>query len=152
MCERICGAALMTLFTDAIAEGWPLDSLIAQLLHFSNAVAEGMDRLPNGTASLKSLLRMSWRSLVMMAAADVHTFCTPAFLAEIERCSSFRFKFLRARNESLSRRKSLYNLLFDAFIEAGAGDADGVPLPRNAFAADDAGNVAGLCTLSNSLA
>jgi hypothetical protein len=90
-----------------------------QLLRFSQRVAERMEGLPYGSASLKGLLRMSWRSLILMAVADAQSCFTPAFLAELEPCSSFRFDFLRARNEKLAGRQALYEVLFDAFLEAG---------------------------------
>jgi len=32
-------------------------------------IADRMDRLPNGSSSMKDLLRMSWRSLILMAVA-----------------------------------------------------------------------------------
>ena len=82
-----------------------------------------MDRLPHGTRMLKDLLRMSWRSLILMAVADAQQFFSPAFLAELEPSSPFRFDFLRARNQKLAGRQSLYAVLFDAFLEAGA-DSD----------------------------
>jgi hypothetical protein len=142
----------VTLFTQAIAEGKPLDSLVLQLLHFSQCIADRMDCMPNGTPVLKNLLRMSWRSLILMAVADVHSFCSPAFLAGLEPCSSFRFKFLRQRNEKLSGRQALYDVLFDAFIEAAPGDHAAIPLPRESFPAPDAHPVAELRALSNSFA
>jgi hypothetical protein len=122
-----------TLFTRAIAQGMPLDSLVRQLLYFSRQIADRMDRLPHGTASLKSLLRMSWSSLVLMAVADVGTFCTRAFLDELEPYSSFRFKFLRARNQNLTGRAALYGVLFDAFVEAGSGNCARLPSPGSLF-------------------
>ena len=74
-----------------------------------------------------------------MAVADVQPYCSPSFLAELEPCSSFRFGFLHARNESLTGRQALYNVLFDAFIEAGPVDlATQLPLPRGSFPAPNA--------------
>jgi hypothetical protein len=119
-----------TLFTLAIADGSALDPLIMQLLHFSRQTADRMDRLPNGAASLKSLLRMSWRSLVMMAIAEIQCFCSPAFLARLEPYSSFRFNFLRDRSEKLAGRQPIYDMLFDAFIETGPGNRREHTLPR----------------------
>jgi hypothetical protein len=119
----------LTLFTRAAAQGEPLDSLVAQLLHFSQHVASRMDKLENGTSVLKDLLRMSWRMLIVMAVAENHTFFSSAFLAELEPCSNFRFGFLRSRNQKLAGRQALYATLFDAFLEAGEADPDGIPLP-----------------------
>ena len=123
-----------TLFTRAAAQGEPLDSLVLQLLNFSQQVADRMDRLPNGTGLLKGLLRMSWRSLILMAVADAQAFFSRAFLAELEPSSPFRFDFLRGRNEKLTGRQALYSILFDAFLEAAPDEQTGLPLPRQSFA------------------
>ncbi|MGA9670943.1 MAG: hypothetical protein WBQ94_17165, partial [Terracidiphilus sp.] len=117
----------ITIFTRAAAQGMVLDSLVMQLLHFSHHVADRIDRLSNGSSSLKDLLRMSWRSLILMAVADAPQFFSPAFLAQLEPCSSFRFEFLRARNNKLSSRQALFTTLFDAFLEAGEGDTRRLP-------------------------
>jgi hypothetical protein len=79
---------------------------------------------------LKSLLRMSWRSLILMAVADVRGYCSPAFLADLEPSSSFRFKFLGERGEQLAGREAFYNVLFEAFLEGGAGERSRLPMPR----------------------
>jgi hypothetical protein len=142
----------LTLFTHAIAQGKPLDALVTQLLHFSELVAGRMDRLPNGASSLKSLLRMSWRSLVLMAVADISSFCSPAFIAGLEPCSSFRFKFLRARNESLTGRQALFDALFEAFLEAGPGDRGTLPIACNCLRPTAAQPVADLRALGSSFA
>jgi hypothetical protein len=78
---------------------------------------------------LKDLLRMSWRTLIVMAVAENHTFFSSAFLAELEPCSNFRFGFLRSRNQKLAGRQALYATLFDAFLEAEEADPCGIPLP-----------------------
>jgi hypothetical protein len=121
-----------TLFTHAAAQGKPLDDIVLQLLHFSQQIADQMDRLPNGSTSLKHLLRMSWRSLILMAVANAPSLFSPAFLAELETRSAFRFDFLRARNQKLSGRNSLFAFVFDAFVESGIDDC-AVPLPSKAF-------------------
>jgi len=141
-----------TLFTRAIAQGKPLDGLVLQLLNFSRQIADRMDRMPNGTPTLKSLLRMSWRSLILMAVADVHCFCSPAFLAEVEPCCAFRFSFLRARNGEHAGRQALYETLFDAFLEAGTEQRGGLPLPTRPCSPPDVCSVAELPALSNSFA
>jgi len=76
---------------------------------------------------------MSWRSLILMAVADVQALCSPQLLADLEPYSSFRFDFLRKRNESLTGRKALFDVLFDAFVEAGPGDRNRLPLPANCW-------------------
>lgn len=120
----------VTLFSHAVSMRQPLDSLVLQLLNLSDRVAAQMDRQPHGDASLKGLLRMSWRSLILMAVADAHTFFTPQFLAEHERGSSFRFDFLRARRQRLSGRRGLYEIVFNAFLEADAESSVPNQLPR----------------------
>jgi hypothetical protein len=120
-----------TLFTSAAAARIPLDGLVLQLLSFSDRVAERMDGLPNGDAYLKGLLRMSWRSLIYMAVANAPEFFTPAFPAEIEPRSQFRFAFLRARRKRLAGRRGLYGKIFDAFMETGEDDWRGLPEPES---------------------
>lgn len=107
----------ITLFSRAASQGRHLDSLVMQLLNFSEQVGVRMDHLPNGSAMFKNLLRMSWRSLILRAVADSHEFFSPAFLKDAERCSPFRFEFLRARQKGLTGREGLYAVLFDAFLE-----------------------------------
>ena len=141
-----------TLFTRAAAGENLLDSLVVQLLNFNGLVADRMDRLPNGTATLKDLLHMSWRSLILMAVADAQLFFSRAFLAELEPSSPFRFDFLRARNERLTGRQTLYDPLFDAFMEAGADDRSELPMPSESFYVADAPPAGDIRCLSNSFA
>ena len=89
-----------------------------------------MDDLPNGTAMLRELLRMSWRSLIIEAIAESHEFFSPKFIDEAERCSPFRYGFLRARNKKLAGRQGLYAALFDAFLEAPPDGATELPSPE----------------------
>jgi len=65
---------------------------------------------------------MSWRSLIIGAVAESHEFFSPGFVAEAERCSPFRFEFLRARRDRLASRQGLYSSLFDAFLEDDDGE------------------------------
>ena len=110
-----------TVFTRAIHEGRPLDSLVHQLLNFSDMVAACMDELPHGETFFKDLLRMSWRSLIFGAVGRACTFFTPAFVEQIEAHSAFRFAFLRARQKKLARDNELIQRLFRA---ASAEDAE----------------------------
>jgi hypothetical protein len=116
----------LTLFTQAVAMGEPLDCLVNQLLNFSDLVGARMDQLPEGTEMFKQLLRMSWRSLIVRAVADAHGFFSAEFLEEIEESSPFRFAFLRARQQRSSGQQGLYAMLFDALVEARE-DEDGEP-------------------------
>ena len=106
-----------TLFTRAAAAGIPLDSLVIQLLNFSEAVGDGLEGLPTGSATLKNLLRMSWRSLIVTAVANVPEFFSLAFLRELERSSPLRFVFLQARHRKLASRRGLFAAVFNALIE-----------------------------------
>ena len=142
----------VTLFTLAAAEGKPLDSLVQQLLNLSEYVADRMELLPNGSETLKNLLRMSWRSLIHMAVAEAQQFFSAEFLAELEPCSLFRFSFLRSRNEQLTGRQALYASLFDAILEAGPSEEIQLPLPGESYPAQHLHPAAELPVLSNSVA
>jgi hypothetical protein len=120
-----------TLFSRAAAAHIPLDSLVYQLLNFSERVADRMERSPNGTSELKDLLRTSWRSLILMAVANAQGCFTPEFLAELEPCSSFRFDFLHARHKKMTGRRGIFKVLFDAFLEAGERDKSELPRPED---------------------
>jgi hypothetical protein len=145
------GRGSVTLFTRAAAQGKPLDDLVLQLLHFGQQIADQMDRLPHGSPSLKHLLRMSWRSLILMAVANTPSFFSSPFLDELEAFSAFRFNFLRARNQKLTGRQSLYSCVFDAFIESGIDDC-AVPIPSETFNSPDTQLSTQINILSNSFA
>ena len=117
VCEDLERGSI-TLFSRAAMRGHPLDSLVIQLLNFSDYVGSQMDRLPHGSAMLKDLLRMSWRSLITGAVANSQSYFSPSFLREIERTSPFGFEFLRIRRTRLASGDGLYAALFDAFVEA----------------------------------
>src|SRR6185312_99691 len=108
----------ITLFSRGAASGRPLDNLAVQLLNFGEEVGASMDKLPNGAGTLKALLKMSWRSLIITAVAYSHEFFSTGFLKEAERCSPFRFGFLRERQARLASRQGLYTMLFDIFLES----------------------------------
>lgn len=110
----------MTLFSRAAARGERLDGLTIQLLTFAEAVGATMERLPHGNAMLKNLLRMSWRSLILMAVAESHQHFSPEFLRDVEEQSPFRFGFLRERRTRLAGRRGLYATLFELFLEQSA--------------------------------
>ena len=110
-----------TLFSQAAQKRVALDSLVRQLLAFSDVVADQVDELPDGDAVLKRLLRGSWRSLILMAVARSYRFFSPGLLAELEPSSPFRFAFQRERHKRLSGRRGLYKVLFDSFLASDAG-------------------------------
>lgn len=122
------GAA--TLFSQAAREGRTLDALVGQLLAFSERVADRAERLPDGGPALKRLLRGSWRSLILMAVARSYRFFSPAFLAELEPLSPFRFGFQRKRHAQLAGRRGLYKVLFDAFLASEDVDLTDLPCPE----------------------
>jgi hypothetical protein len=116
-----------TLFSRAAKDGLRLDSLVTQLLAFSELVADHVDGLPDGDPALKRLLRGSWQSLILMAVARSHRFFSRKFLGELEPLSPFRFAFQRDRNKRLSGRRGLYKVLFESFLASDAGPSH---LPR----------------------
>jgi hypothetical protein len=117
-----------TVFTRAIRGGRSLDGLVTQLLVFSDTVAAGMDALPHTTPTLRSLLPLSWRSLIVESVADLREFFTGGFLRGLERTHPFRMKFLRKRHVRLRRRKGMYESVFDVLVESG-DQPESVPLP-----------------------
>jgi hypothetical protein len=122
-----------TLFSRTAQSGVPLDSLVLQLLRFSERVGKRMDDLPHGTAMLRGLLRMSWRSLIIGAIADSHESFSHGFVEEAERCSPFRFGFLRSRHEKLRSRQDFYASLFEAFVEPSDDEDGELPEPCRIF-------------------
>jgi hypothetical protein len=108
-----------TLFSTAARSGDCLDQLVIQLLQFAERVGAQMEALPHGDPMLQDLLRMSWRSLILMAVAESHVHFSPGFLREAESWSPFRFGFLRERRVTLAGRRGLYGTLFELFL---AGD------------------------------
>jgi hypothetical protein len=56
---------------------------------------------------------------------------TPGFLEEAERCSPFRFAFLRERQKRLTSRQGLYAVLFDVFLETSDDEDSEFPLPAD---------------------
>ena len=106
-----------TLFSRAAASGKPLDGLTLQLLSFSDRVAARLDALPHGSPTLKRLLKISWRSLIIRAVADSDLFFSKPFLKEAERRSPFRFAFLKERQARLAGSQGLYSALFEALLE-----------------------------------
>jgi hypothetical protein len=115
-----------TLFTRAVRSGCRLDDLASQLLNFSDVVAAQMIALPHGDETHNALLRMSWRSLILMAVAQAHECFSPAMLDDLERCSPFRFAFLRSRRETLDGDSGLIERLFQILLAGGSP----VPLPH----------------------
>jgi len=122
-----------TLFTRAIRRGAPLDSLAVQLLNFGDTVAAAMDALPHGSRTHKDLLRMSWRSLVLMAVAQVPEYFSPPLLATFEPCSPFRFAFLRARRKKLEGKSGLFQRIFQLLLASEEATPAQLPSPTRRF-------------------
>ncbi|HEY1809854.1 MAG TPA: hypothetical protein VGG42_14915 [Acidobacteriaceae bacterium] len=120
-----------TLFSTAAHRGECLDGLVIQLLQFAERVGAQMETLPHRNPMLQDLLRMSWRSLILMAVAESHLYFSPEFLREAEAWSPFRFGFLRERRVRLAGRRGLYANLFELFL-AGKEEGSGqLPAVRN---------------------
>jgi len=81
---------------------------------FSRNIADRMDPCRHGTASLKDLLRMSWRSLILMAVANAPAFFTPAFLAN-SKLLRLPLRLSPCAQPEAHRSQSLYAFVFDAF-------------------------------------
>jgi hypothetical protein len=127
-----------TLFTRAVRRREPLDGLVRQLLAFCDIVGEEMRALPHATPMLCTLLKMSWRSLIVEAVADIREHFSRDFLRELEATSPFRLKFLRAHHNRLRRRKGLYASLLDA-VFAGQDENPGrLPAVQLGFFGEDA--------------
>lgn len=105
-----------TIFTRAIRAGRKLDALVAQLLNLSDLTAARMDALPHGDTLHKDLLRMSWRSLILMAVAEAPQYFTAPFLAALETRSPFRFAFLRGRRKKLDGNSGIFQRLFEILL------------------------------------
>jgi hypothetical protein len=99
------------------------------LLNFSECVGAEMNRFPNGSATLKDLLRTSWRSLIVGAVANAREFFSPGFLAEMESSSPFRFGFLDARRRKVTSRNGMYQAVFNTLIESPEDEAGTRPEP-----------------------
>jgi hypothetical protein len=119
-----------TIFSVAARNGIPLDDCVHQLLVFSERVADQIDQLPNGDPALNRLLRVSWRSLILMATARSHRFFSETFLCELESSSPFRFGFQRARHKRFAGSRGLYKVLFDSFLQSANVDLSHLPIPE----------------------
>ncbi|HUY95240.1 MAG TPA: hypothetical protein VMU71_08065, partial [Terracidiphilus sp.] len=100
----------------AIRAGHRLDAFVSQLLNLSDLTAARMDALAHGSPTHKSLLRMSWRSLIFMAVAQAHEFFSAPFLATLESRSPFRFAFLRSRRKKLDGNRGVFQRLFEVML------------------------------------
>jgi len=116
-----------TLFTRAVRSGMRLDGLVARLLNFSECVGARMEALPHGDATHNDLLRMSWRSLILMAVGQAQAYFSAGFLARMEPCSPFRFEFLRARREKLEGERGLFERIFELVLNSE--EEGGIELP-----------------------
>lgn len=127
-----------TLFTRAVRRREPLDALVTQLLAFCDVVGEEMQELPHATPMLRNLLKMSWRSLIVEAVAEIREHFTSRFLDELEATSPFRLKFLHSRHRRLRRRKGLYASLLDAVFAGQDEDRGRLPVVQLGFFWEDA--------------
>lgn len=100
-------------------------------MNFSGQIADRIDSAHglDGAPAARSLLGIRWRALFLMAVAGVQGDCSPTSLADIEPGSSSRFQVLSERSQQLAGREALYDVLFDAFVEARAVNRSGLPAP-----------------------
>ena len=122
----------LTLFSDPAGRE-PLDQLTNRTFHFGRVVMRQMEELPSAAEqnprlqALKELIRGSGNSVLIRSAGEAGEFFTPAYLAELERHSPFRFEFLVDRRQRMARRSALLGRLFESFL-AGAEDEPVFPL------------------------
>jgi hypothetical protein len=109
-----------TLFTRTVRAGHSLDALVERLLNFSAIVGARMDELPHGHDLYiqNDLLRMSWRSLIVMSVGQAHAYFSPGFVAQLESCSPFRFAFQRARRRKLNGDRGLFERVFEMVLNS----------------------------------
>jgi hypothetical protein len=122
-----------TLFTEAIRAGRPLDGLVEQLLNFADGVGTKMDALAHGSEMHKALLKMSWRSLILMAVSEAHAWFSPRFLVRMEPYSAFRFAFLRNRRKKLYSDRGLFDRIFELVLNSDR--ESGAPASRERLSA-----------------
>jgi hypothetical protein len=131
----------LTPFTRAVRGGMLLDGLVAQLLNFSDLVSARLDALPQGDAFFKDLLRMSWRSLILMAVARYPEFFSAEFAADLEGYSPFRFTFLRARRERLMGLSGVLERLIQSVLAGARVDRIPVPSGEARLPANDSASI-----------
>ncbi|HVX66714.1 MAG TPA: hypothetical protein VHA11_08940 [Bryobacteraceae bacterium] len=122
-----CADGVRTLFSDGAARE-ALDALTSRALAFSARVMgllEGM--AAPGCQPLEELMVRSAASMFIRSIGDAAEYYTPAYVAEAEKHSPFRFGFLNARRREFERRGPLVAQLFDAFLE-GEEDEPAFPL------------------------
>ena len=121
-----------TLFSDAAGRE-PLDQLTNRTFHFGRRVMRQMEELPTAATpnprlrALKELIRGSGNPILIRSAGEAGEFYSPAYLAELETHSPFRFEFLVDRRQQMARRSALLGRLFEAFL-AGEEDEPVFPL------------------------
>ncbi len=119
--RKDCKRGLLTLFSMR-AGNETLDDVTSRTLNFTARV---MGQLEKADA-LKDLIRSSSHSVLIRAAGEAGEFYSPAYLAELEQYSPFRFETLRERKAPLARRGSMLARLFEAYF---ATEEDEPPFP-----------------------
>jgi hypothetical protein len=105
----------VNLFLQAAEQG-QLDELTNRTLNFGQSVMTLMERLPNGTAPFKELLRRNSSSLLIRAAGLSNELFSKDYLAELETYSPLRFSFLRERQEQFTHIAGSYAKLFETLL------------------------------------
>jgi hypothetical protein len=125
--RKDCQDGILTVFSE-IAGQEPLDERTSRTLQFAHGVMRRMESLPRqNSRALRDMIERSSRSLVIRCAGEVPDLYTPAYLAELETHSPFRFAFLNSQSRQFSRRTGLLIRLFEAFLE-GEEDEPAFPL------------------------
>jgi hypothetical protein len=128
--QRDLMAGHTTLFTEEARAGL-LDRITARLW---GMVREVLERLPHvrrcGAEGLRSLFQENCRQLILQCVALHPDLYSPSFVEQLERCSPFRFCYLRRRQKSLGAR---YQRLV-AVLERRSGNGSGsvrpaIPVP-----------------------
>lgn len=115
-----------TIFSEAAGRE-PLDGLTNRLMQFGGRVMMQMHDLAGVEClPLRQLIARSCLSFLVRSAGEAGEFYTPAYVAEIERLSPFRFAFLNDRRRRFARHSGMLGKLFEAFL---AGDADEPAFP-----------------------
>jgi hypothetical protein len=115
-----------TLFSAAAGRA-PLDALTNRTLNFAAPVIAGLAGIAGpGCGPLLDLIAKSSASLLVRAAGEACDLYSPAYVAELERHSPFRFAFLRMQRKRLEKRSGLLVRLFEAFLE-GEDDEPAFP-------------------------
>ena len=94
-----------------------LDGVTNRLMQFGGRVMMQMHDLAGSRAlALRQMIARSCLSFLVRSAGETGEFYSPAYIAEIETLSPFRFGFLNDRRQRFARHSGLLARLFEAFL------------------------------------